>query len=499
MIRAALVYAAGWLAIVIASGDAAPLALRYVASLPVGRLVPVDPNAAPRPGKAGAVLDKQRVVSEADRVSLVARVIALLQFHGVSRAVLEQPSGRASVAGPLVADLAAALVAVGVETERADAAAWRATLGGRYASAASARDVAATEFRGWPAEIEGEEGTIATPASCALAGALLVSRLLSVAKVSPAAAPSAGTTTPPGGTTVPRAETPAPSSSAADRTLPLPHVEPAPVPHVVSFVGPCVAGIDPGSRAIGLAIVDSTGRLVHRETLTIGHEVHLDKPATSATGAVRTHKRVIDAADVAALLLAVILILRRFDVRRVVLEWIKDARVTTTSAGLASSVATHLVRAQWIGGAVHGLCLASDPAIEVRTVIARTWFARVTGAKTMKGRRGVVAPIVEARWPELVGGDEHQRDAAGLLAWDAMPPPAPPAPPKPRARAVVVLAGGAPVEPAAPKLPRASRHKARADRATKARAAAGCACTSRRHVRTCPMFKPTTYGKHHDD
>jgi hypothetical protein len=111
----------------------------------------------------------------------------------------------------------------------------------------------------------------------------------------------------------------------------------------------------------------------------------------------------------------------------------------------------------------------------VTLVVNRTWVARVTGCKTTKGRRGMIAPAVEKRWPEIVGGQEDERDAAGVLAWFLMPPPE---------------AKKAKREPGAPKARRErNAHRARTRERAEKRAAMGCTCRgTRRHARACARY-----------
>jgi hypothetical protein len=495
VIRAAIVpYAGGFCGVVVASGDVAPLALLAAESIEVGRLVPLDPPVKGR--------DMRRDVSPADVAALAARVVGRLREHGAEHVTIEQPTAKARIACTVADALASAAAAAGIPVAHVDTT-WRKQLEGKtivaesttgagktlLARIAGAERIARSAFATWPSP---------SYEPIELAGALLVRDLLSEQPEAEQPEVVAADET------EPAAASPAPVDVAPSETAPPASVEtepaePAEQPEASALApvdlehGPTVCGIDPGSRAIGLAIVDpATGALVHRATFTIGREVALPKPriVKRADGSehTRTHTRVIAAEDVAGLVSEVIVTVRKHDVRRVVLEWIEHARISGTAA-LAASQATNIARAQWVGGALHGALLAlDDPPVEVRLVTARTWTARATGAKNTKGRRGAIAPVVEARFPELVGADEHERDAAGLLVWDAMPPK------KPRAARVRTSKGadGATVT-------RGTTHAARRERNEAKRVAAGCSCTSRRHRRGCPLFKPLQYGrrKHH--
>jgi hypothetical protein len=185
----------------------------------------------------------------------------------------------------------------------------------------------------------------------------------------------------------------------------------------------------------------------------------------------RTTKHVVAIRDIVKLN-EIVSLLQRFQVERLAIEWVEHARMGGTPATLASK-ATDLARAQWVGGTLCGLALGAG--LDVTLVINRTWVARVTGCKTTKGRRGMIAPAVEKRWPEIVGGQEDERDAAGVLAWFLMPPPE---------------AKKAKREPGAPKARRErNAHRARTRERAEKRAATGCTCRgTRRHARTCARY-----------
>lgn len=286
---------------------------------------------------------------------------------------------------------------------------------------------------------------------------------------------------------------PAPTS-AAERTLTLPHVEPAPVappapPIAPVPPGPRWAGIDPGARWIAVTI-GAPGddgaplRYVASRAFEVGRAVPLAKPSTikRADGStyVRTHRREVTDANVEALLSAIVAFLHEHGVSRVAVE-----RATHFHGGATAdrARAASLARAQWIGGEIAGALRAAGVPTDagvprrlverVETVSSAKWraLARKRGATW---RDGVLASFTG--WP-TTAPDEHATDAAGVLAWLG----AELAPKKARAPR------RAPGEPAPKRDTHAARKRAQA-RKWEARRAAGCTCNGRSaHAAGCPL------------
>jgi hypothetical protein len=292
----------------------------------------------------------------------------------------------------------------------------------------------------------------------------------------------------PRGAGEPTGENVAPSEvEAAGYTIETPTeatAAPATPEPAVAFTGPCVAGFDPGSVRSALAICDAAGQLVFHTTIPIGRRVPRAKPLITklkdGSERVTPDKHIITSEDVAGLG-EIVIILRRYEVARVVIEWIEHARIGGTPAAMAKK-ATDIARAQYVAGALHGLLLAAD--IDVELVVNRVWVAAVTGCKTTKGRRGMIAPAVEKRWPSIVGGNVDERDATGVLAWATMPEPDPAAATTRRERNMLGVRRGP--------------HDARKEKTDAKRAAAGCTCTSRRHVRGCALYVKSTHKRKAD-
>jgi hypothetical protein len=251
-----------------------------------------------------------------------------------------------------------------------------------------------------------------------------------------------------------------------------------------------ICGIDPGSSHVGIAVQRSDETLAMTETLDVGHEEHLARSRIvqrkSGTQHVISKRRVIDENDLIRLIARVREIWTEHKVDRVVLEWVEHVRAFGGGASIGG-MATAIARAQWVGGALAGMAL--EMGLDVRYVTARTWVARVTKGN-QKGRRGVVADVIEARYPELARkADEHERDAVGLCLYDRLldvPPPRPEiCPPKERKEK----------PPARERLPRIRRTRQPGEQTEEAvaRAAAGCVCGTPRHKRGCVLFVPKVY------
>lgn len=255
----------------------------------------------------------------------------------------------------------------------------------------------------------------------------------------------------------------------------------------VSFSPPCICGIDPGTHWLGVVVVDSSGHPVKRYTLEVGREIQLPRPVkiVRANGEQyeRTTKRIMPLEDVVTVASAVLAIVQSFGVTRVVIEWVEHGRIFGKNQAEITSRATGLVRAQFLAGTIHGL-LRATKTIAVQVVTNATWVAAVTKTRTAKGRRAKIAPIVEARFPELIGANEHERDAAGIVMWATAPVPKDEPQRDPGERKT---------RTADPNRRWERRNKRRDTERRAARDAAGCTCTSRRHRRGCPLFVAMRY------
>lgn len=270
---------------------------------------------------------------------------------------------------------------------------------------------------------------------------------------------------------------------------------------------PCItAGIDPGSSHLGLAVLAADGSVLLTCTLDVGHMAGLVTPRsrTRADGKVRTttQTRVLDEQDVRELTERVGAILVEHKVEKLILEWVESAYMKGSEQA-KNSVATCLSRSQWVGGAIAGLAMALG--IPVRYTTARHWVSQLTRG-CQKGRRGIVADVVEAAYPTLKA-DEHARDAVGLVMWDRMRLPkehahydGPPREKKGRKCKSKAPPGveGTSVATEKVKPPRVYRERCRAGQMTNAklvRQEAGCTCTSPRHVRSCVLYQRKVYRK----
>jgi hypothetical protein len=274
---------------------------------------------------------------------------------------------------------------------------------------------------------------------------------------------------------------------------------PATTPIPTEKQGARILGVDPGSHWVACTVAEQRGdELVYitSRVFEIGRVVPV-KPRTitrkdGSTYTIAT-KRVIEDADIGALLRAVMAWLEPLQVDRAVLERASHFRTDAPVEGAGGARAAGLARAQWIGGELAGtlrvaLYDAERGQDNVQTVASVSWRAAArkgihgvtTAAAWCEGIRQAFGPS----WPTGIG--EHAFDAAGCIVWAVRGPVAKAAEPRsPR-----------------PKVERRKRnsadaHAARDARAARKRAAErkkGCECHGR-HRRECPLFKPMTYRK----
>lgn len=449
MIHAAICpYTSGYCGVIVAEGIAAPFSLVSHTSIPVGHL-----EALPVAVRGRTM---RRAVSDIDLAEVARQVRDALAGTGATVAWVD---AYGALGGRVVASIRAELSVIGVTLLDAPSIDYS----GRHGTA---REIVRGAIVGWPSK---------SYANIEFAGAALVR---SVDGYQPA-----------------ERTAPTPTTQSAPRPAPTAteHAEPT-ESRAPQFVRPCRAAFDPGSSWLGVAIVDATNALVHSSTIEVGHDEPLAKPKViqRADGStmVRATRRVMSPEDVENSVASVDELLRQFSVTRVLIEWVTHVRMGE-NAIQSSSIATAISKAQWLGGGLHLWCAGrSDPDIEVRLVTARDWVAPVTRKARTKGRRGEIAPVVEARWPALIGRDEHQRDAAGMLLLEIVEAE------KAAADAARVSATREPKAPCAPKQKRVRtvrKDEQGRSAAQIAREAAGCTCTSRRHRVGCPLYKTVTY------
>jgi hypothetical protein len=449
----------GYCGLVIASGERAPFQVIRAVSVAVGRLVE-------SPNKAGTDRPLERVLTVADAEALASMV--LFECINEKASVLYLEDSTLAIGHELAIKIDALARVLGVSCVTSEAP----QVMHRDRSRA-AKDVVRASFVGWP---------VPSYTSIEYAGEALVARTGGM----PAAALAVQAEIVRAPTTYTRTESIVDAPGVAEIGD--------------SFRGPCCAAIDPGSAWIGIAVKDVNGRCVHHSTVEVGREVMLAKPKTvrrkDGSSYVRTKKRVMTPEDVDDAIAAVDTVLRRFSVNRVIIEWVECARLPLDKPAMCAMVATDLVRSQWVAGELRRWCKSMalvDVDIEVECVLNRTWLGAIGG-----GKHGAYAAAIEARFPEMRGANEHERDAAGILMWDEMPDAVA------EAKAAVPSPGQAKGMAAAGVARKRKEHtpeeKAkRAEAASKARErekekhreerrAAGCACTSKRHRRECPLF-----------
>jgi hypothetical protein len=186
-----------------------------------------------------------------------------------------------------------------------------------------------------------------------------------------------------------------------------------------------VAGIDPGSRWVAVAILDASG-CVAGHTFDVGRVIPLEKPRVvkRRDGSERTIdvRREVTDEDVERLLGDIAEYLAAHGVARVAVE---RAAHFHMGDGATGAQAAGLARAQWVGGEIAGMLRGQGYAVS--TCSSAKWRARLR-AKGTTWQQGLAV-----RLPSLPTG-EHIADAAGVALTLLAPPSAPKVPRAPRAK-----------------------------------------------------------------
>lgn len=495
---------AGYAGVVIADMSVTPARVLVARTVPVGRLVPLDVV------EEGARRNARREVDDDAAEDVAASIVPELRARHVERVVVEyqtRTARRTYEAGPTIE--AARRVAEAIERgcSRAGIPAERVGIAWRLRTSLANIDAAiATGFAAWPADVPYR--------AARYAGAiLLASRNAGPAKrgrkslaepgppspgqgshdavgdaVPPTACPSLGASavTTAAGAPLPR------DLPAAHRTLPL------------VATGPRVAGLDPGSSHVGLVIAEGERaplRLVLARTLDVGERVERAKPLVGkrpdGTTYVSTHRHSVTAEHVDAVASAVLAELVRHGVSRLVIEHADTVRMDPRNPSAHTSIATALARQAWVDGVIGERARAAGIAVE--RVAAVTWRGVVAG-RSGRGGSGAerIPAAVLAGVIGWTGHDEHALDAAGLCLWAVREPEPVPVPRAPRAPRERSARASSPATDGARSRARARLAAKSAARAAERRAA-GCVCTSPRHVRGCVLYRAMTYAKGSED
>jgi hypothetical protein len=192
--------------------------------------------------------------------------------------------------------------------------------------------------------------------------------------------------------------------------------------------GPVTAGLDSGSRFIGLAILEGTkapAGLRHLETMEVGMSVKLDKPREIkyANGGVHviTHKRVFPESVVDEIADQIVAKLLEHKVTRLVMEHVDSVHIPERSSKGASSIATGLMRTIMFETTVRERAKAHG--IECIRVGASTWRSKVAGKGAARGDGAERIPgAIKERIANWVSdSNEHERDAAGCALYGLLP------------------------------------------------------------------------------
>lgn len=480
MARRAAILPGGWTAIVIADESdegKPPLALRLAESFEVGSLVPSE--GGPRPMK--------RLIGDADVEAAVKRAMQRFTSMNVDSVAIEWASAKGSQRHTLALALQVACAAEGI--------AWSYVKRWRIWDTYDHRQWVARrieeDFRGWP------EPSYTVIRDC---GAMLLETI----------APSRPAQLPP----LPKEVTDARESSDAQIAEPSNvategetktedvHQQRRDAPAVrtpagASFDEPRLAGIDPGSGHLGLVIAapgtTKPLRLVLAQTFPVGERVLLKKPRKIQRGdetITLTTRHSLTQEMVESLTAKIVGTLLEHGVTRLAIEHVEAVHIAANSASQASSIATSLIRTSWLDTLIGERARAAG--IQVERVKGPTWRAAVAGRKRKGGAGaelipGAVMAGIEG-WP--TASDPHERDAAGVCLWLAMPAHEAPAP-RPRQPKAEGPRKRAP-KPAGSPLP--PSYYVRLERLRKStaekRAATGCTCGNNRrgrHRSGCPL------------
>lgn len=252
-----------------------------------------------------------------------------------------------------------------------------------------------------------------------------------------------------------------------------------------------VAGIDPGSRYVGVCIAEGTApplRALYVATFEIGEQVALAKPKTHTREDGRsweqTHRHKVLPAHVVGAGAHVLALLDEWDVGTVVVEAIENAWLPDISPAAKMAMTHALIVTGKVEQQIAALAVASGR--RVLHVQRATWAGKVAPRK-----RGTVggassdARVAEAVRAGFVGwsGDEHAADAAAVCLWHMIP--AEVVVPREKRVAGAKVPGGA-----------RTRWNAKARRELVAkRREDGCTCPPEkgkgRHPRDCPVAVAT--------
>jgi hypothetical protein len=267
---------------------------------------------------------------------------------------------------------------------------------------------------------------------------------------------------------------------------------------------PVIAGVDSGSAFAALCVAQGFGtplNLLELETFEMEQEVALKKPRTVTYSNRQTEtittKRVFSIERVREVAASIMARLLEHKVTHLMLEFADAAHIDNADKASASSIATQLMRTQWLWLILSERAEAAG--IHVEFARAATWRAKVAGriagqvggegVSRQEGGMGLLREAIGtgfANWPEaerqgkywIGDSNNHERDAAGLVLYQCiLLQPEAKAPRKQRKAGKVTRK-------------RRPNERARKAAADEARRLAGCTCIpGRRHRYTCKLAK----------
>ncbi len=353
-----------------------------------------DPNAQPRYVFAGTIElgclvdredpdvhghDKRRAVSDEDLEGCIADILDGLEAHRVESVIIEAPSGR-EFSRRFVEALANECTHRIVTTPRG---------GG---------DIVPSCVEGWPTDFDEKDGwRVGNTPGTRAAGRMLLGKVptIRVPKRVPAQSPPSAP--------APRDVAPLSEESRHSLDVGIESAKTKPLE--------CLGGFSPRTLAVatganmGVCLAERATDGTFRRVSSAIRSLDLSSPEERAD-CVR----------------GFVTVLRTERVERVIIRQVTQVHGGNRDGSgdrainILRAMATELVRANWLGGMLESACVGEGVA--VITAPASHWERRVCG--TGEGRIPLVQKIREGfpDWPE--SSTEAERDAGGLILWDAL-------------------------------------------------------------------------------
>jgi len=491
---------AGYMGVVIVRGEGIEFELVHALSTELGHLE----RLAERTDEGK---DKQRVISNEEMSAALGLLEADLRSHDVQKVILEQPSAKSVLGSAVFGYIHEHVQSLGVEIEPVHSA-WRYRFGRSFEYRTGCKLLAAKVFGDSALESLAYDSTL-------FAGALAAHVIL-IEVDPPITAAQRRKLEREAHRQRIQQQSPPETAEAFEELSPddLQELAPAPPPAEADpYAGlPVIAGFDSGAMYAGICIAQGNAtplKFLHFDTFELEREVPLKKPrkvTMNGKSEVLTTKRVCSLETVSHVAEQVMQTLLAYKVTHLVIEYTEHVHIDASQANgaAARAIATNLIHTSWLVVMVAERARAAG--IHVELVQAATWRAKVAGRLAGKqggegvARKGTGSVDLLRRaistgfagWPEGVlhgryrvgDGNEHERDAGGLVLYEVILLNPPEDAPRKRLRNHTGASAGKP-----PRKPKPNELARRAEE-QKRRDAVGCKCTpGKRHLRTCKLYK----------